>query len=134
MEVITQEYETVNADTTVDFLKRLEERIPATKIHLICDNATSNRNKKVEEYVKNSKLIEIHYLPPYSPNLNSIERLWRVMREKVTYNKVYKQFKEFSRAIREFFYEEVNQLKQLLRRRINDNFQKIRINPLQTSI
>jgi len=134
MQVIAQEYETVNADSTVDFLKRLEETIPATKIHLICDNASSNRCKKVQEYVKNSKRIEIHYLPPYSPNLNPIERLWKVMREQVTYNQVYKQFNDFSSAMRGFFYEEVNRLKQLLRRRINDNFQKIRINPLQTSI
>jgi len=134
MEVIAQEYETVNADTTVDFLKRLEEKNPATKIYLICDNASSNRCKKVQEYVKKSKWIEIHYLPPYSPNLNPIERLWKVMREEVTYNKTHKQFKEFSSAIREFFNEKVNRLKQLLRRRINDNFQKIHINPLQTSI
>jgi transposase len=134
MQIIAQEYETVNADSTVDFLKKLEEKIPATKIYLICDNASPNRCKKVQGYVKNSKRIEIHYLPPYSPNLNPIERLWKVMREEVTYNKMHKEFKDFSNAMREFFYEKVKQLKQLLRRRINDNFQKIHINPLQTSI
>lgn len=37
--------------------------------------------KKLEEYLKTSK-IQVHYLPPYSPNLNPIERLWKVMREK----------------------------------------------------
>jgi transposase len=114
MQIVAQEYETVNADSTVDFLKRLEEKIPASKIYLICDNASPNRCKKVQGYVKNSKRIEIHYLPPYSPNLNPIERLWKVMREEVTYNKMNKEFKDFSNAMREFFYEKVKQLKQFL--------------------
>ncbi|WP_408633529.1 transposase [Parachlamydia acanthamoebae] len=47
----------------------------------MCDNGRSNKNKKVEEYLKTSK-IKIHYLPPYSPNLNPIERLWKVLRQK----------------------------------------------------
>ncbi|KIA76341.1 hypothetical protein DB43_AK00010 [Parachlamydia acanthamoebae] len=50
-------------------------------MHIICDNGRSNKNKKVEEYLKTSK-IKIHYLPPYSPNLNPIERLWKVLRQK----------------------------------------------------
>ncbi|KIA76087.1 hypothetical protein DB43_AV00010 [Parachlamydia acanthamoebae] len=52
-------------------------------MHIICDNGRSNKNKKVEEYLKTSK-IKIHYLPPYSPNLNPIERLWKVLRQKKT--------------------------------------------------
>ncbi len=56
------------------------------------------------------------------------------MREEVTHNKVYPQFQEFSNAMREFFDKRVSQLRQVLRRRINDNFQKIHINPPQTSI
>jgi transposase len=31
-------------------------------------------------------------LPPYSPNLNLIERFWRFFHKKVTYNKYYEDF------------------------------------------
>lgn len=133
-EIITQEYETVNAESVIDFLKRLEQKVDAKTIHVICDNGKANRNKAVQEYLRNSQKIQIHYLPPYSPNLNPIERVWKLMKEEVTYNKVYKQFKDFSAAIRNFFSREIYHLRGVLRRRINDNFQNIPINPVQTSI
>ena len=84
-------------------------------------------NKKINEFLITSK-IKIHYLPPYSPNLNPIERLWKVMREKKTYNKCYEKFIDFREAIRTFFFEEIPEMKSQLVKRINDNFQKITIN------
>ena len=33
--------------------------------------------------------IKLHSLPPYSPNLNPIERLWKVMNEHVRNNKFF---------------------------------------------
>ena len=55
------------------------------KIYFIVDNApyyTSNivKSRAVEFG------ITIVYLPPYSPNLNPIERLWKYMNEKVRNN------------------------------------------------
>ena len=41
-----------------------------------------------------SKLI-MHILPPYSPNLNPIERLWKVMNELSRNNQVFKTFHDF---------------------------------------
>jgi transposase len=129
MKVFTQEYETVDGDSTISFFKDLENSSSAKTIHIICDNGRSNKNKKVEEYLKTSK-IKIHYLPPYSPNLNSIERLWKVMREKKTYNKCYEKFEDFKKEIRKFFYEEVPKMKDVLAARINDNFQRIELNTI----
>ena len=88
----------------------------------------------MQKYLDGQTKIQIHYLPPYSPNLNAIERLWKVMRECVTYNKIYQKFNEFTEKIRDFFTIGVVNLKDMLSRRINDNFQKIELNPLQTSI
>lgn len=81
MELFVQEYGTVDADSMIAFFTGLESSSKASKIHIICDNGRSNKNKKVEVYFKTSK-IKIHYLPPYSPNLNPIERLWKVLRQK----------------------------------------------------
>lgn len=127
MEVFAREYDTIDADSVINFLKDLEKSSCAKSIHIICDNGRSNKNKKINEFLIASK-IKIHYLPPYSPNLNPIERLWKVMREKKTYNKCYEKFIDFSEAIRTFFFEEIPEIKEQLGKRINDNFQKITIN------
>ena len=47
--------------------------------------------------------ITLHYLPPYSPNLNPIERLWKVMNEYVRNNRFFKSAKEFKKEILTFF-------------------------------
>jgi len=134
MQIITKEYRTVDAASMVDFLKALDNGTDATKIHLILDNGRSNKNKEVEQYLDNQIKIQIHYLPPYSPNLNAIERLWKIMRECTTYNKMYSKFSDFTEKIRDFFITGVINLKDMLKKRINDKFQKIELNPLQTSI
>lgn len=134
IKIVTKEYPTIGAVDVVKFLHELEENISAKTIHLICDNSKAHRNKAVYEYIKKSAKFKIHYLPPYSPNLNPIERLWKVLREQVTYNRVYFSFKEFRQAIRDFFNVRIGQLKGLLRRRINDHFQRMNINTLQTPI
>lgn len=102
MDVFTREYDAINAESIISFFTDLEQKHPNKIIHIICDNGRSNKNKELEEYLKYSR-IKIHYLPPYSPNLNAIERLWKVMREHVSYNKIYSRFAEFADAVRYFF-------------------------------
>ena len=132
MKVVAGEYDTVDAKNMVEFLKKLENASEASKVHVICDNGRANKNKELEEYLKTSK-IEIHYLPPYSPNLNAIERLWKIMREKTTYNRCYESFAEFGKAIRDFFYEGIPKMNEILNKRINDNFQEIELNSILLS-
>jgi transposase len=43
------------------------------------------------------------FLPTYSPNLNLIERLWKVMNKAVLYNRYYEKFAHFKKAIMDFF-------------------------------
>ena len=99
-------------------------------IHVILDNAKSNKNKKLAEFIKSSK-IRLHYLPPYSPNLNPIERLWKIMREKTLYNRFYDSADLFFDAVRNFFQKTVPKNIELLKSRINDNFQTIELNPIK---
>lgn len=54
----------------------------ATKIYIIADNARYYNNKQLVETFKNT-VIEVIHLPPYCPNLNLIERLWKWLRAKV---------------------------------------------------
>jgi transposase len=43
--------------------------------------------------------IELLYLPPYSPNLNLIERLWKFVKKKCLYSTYYGNFNDLKRAI-----------------------------------
>lgn len=122
--IIHREVEKVNADSIKAFLKSLRNRHSrGEKIHLIWDNAGYHKSKEVKAFAKKLN-IKIHYLPPYSPNLNPIERLWKVMHEEVTYNQYYKSFSDFHDAVFGFF-KQIGRRKILLRSRLTDNFQII---------
>ncbi|MCG6220114.1 transposase, partial [Vibrio diabolicus] len=70
--------------------------------------------------------IELHYLPPYSPNLNPIERLWKVMNEKSRNNVYFKRKRDFKAAIDQFFAVTLPEIAGSLTSRINDNFQVLK--------
>jgi transposase len=57
----------------------LEER--EGKCALVLDDASCNKGIRVREQAKASQII-LKYQPPYSPDLNLIERLWKFMRKK----------------------------------------------------
>jgi len=102
-EVIAHDDVTINAQTTITFFQKVEHHYTAkTKIILIVDNARYYRNKDIAAYVKDSR-IELVFLPPYSPNLNLIERLWKFMRKKLLKSVYYETFKEFKAAVLQFF-------------------------------
>jgi transposase len=128
--VVIQEDQTLNAESTIRFFQKIEEAYPdKRKIHVFCDNAPYYRNQAVKQYLKTSK-ISLHFLPPYSPNLNPIERLWKWMKERVIYNTYYEHFEDFKGAILGFFtvLSTVSMdsiLGQALRSRVRDKFRPI---------
>lgn len=112
----------VDAVNIGDFLWQLRQANPGKyHVHLIWDNARPHKNDEVHNFAKELG-IKLHYLPPYSPNLNPVERVWKLMHESVRYNKYYGKFSEFTEAILEFF-KSISRKKNILRRRITDNFQ-----------
>jgi transposase len=120
--VIMEEFKTINTDTILKFLKTIETSYPqASKIYTICDNAAYHKSTIVKDYLKSSR-IELVYLPGYSPNLNPIERLWKLMKQKTTHNKYYEKFSDFTTAVRNFFTADTVKLQQLIAARINDKF------------
>ena len=73
------------------------------KIKMFLDNAPYNRAYDVQE--KAVELgIELEYLPPYSPNLNLIERLWKYFKKRIMKNKYYESFELFCETIQSFFF------------------------------
>jgi len=47
--------------------------------------------------------IQLVYLPPYAPNLNLIERVWKFFKKMILYNKYYPTFSEFKEVCLSFF-------------------------------
>ena len=123
-EVLIHHDVTLNAASTIEFLTKLEASYPTKKlIYVFCDNARYYRNKDVVKFLETSK-ISMQFLPPYSPNLNAIERLWKLLNERVLYNKYYEKFLTFKNAVYEFF-EGTSDLKEVLNLRVTDNFRPI---------
>lgn len=120
--IVYENTEKVNSESLKAFLTKLLNKHPGdNKIHAILDNAGYHKSEEVKNHAK-LLLIELHFLPPYSPNLNPIERLWKIMHEQVSYNKYYEKFSEFTDATLEFF-RTIARKKKLLQSRITDNFQ-----------
>lgn len=125
MQVTIGSYETIDSETMVQYFDRLKVAYPkAPKIHLILDRGPYNISIVTRDAAK-KKGIQLHYLPPYSPNLNPIERLWKVMNEHVRNNRVFESAKEFRREITNFFDVTWPQIAMASIDRINDNFQRI---------
>jgi len=99
MKVVSFRPEKVNAETPIVFFKKLKSAYPETKtISLFLDNAGYCTSKEVKEAAPKIG-IKWHDLPPYSPNLNPIERLWKVMNEKVRNNRFFTSTASFRDAI-----------------------------------
>lgn len=103
LEVVVRQEESITSEAVIKLLEQLEAKHsgPGT-IYFICDNARYYKSKELAEWLENSRF-KMVYLPPYSPNLNIIERLWKYFRKEVMANRYYATFADFRRATSEFF-------------------------------
>lgn len=87
----TLEFPFVNTDCMNIFLKEMSFNLKR-KITIIMDNASWHKSKALEIPAN----IEIIYLPPYSPELNPVERLWLYIKQKVMKNRVFENLEQLS--------------------------------------
>lgn len=65
-----------------------------SKIILVLDNVRYHHAKLLKKWLQKHPKLELIYLPPYSPELNPIERAWWYMRKKITHNRFVKSMEE----------------------------------------
>ena len=127
MKLVTTFPETVNSQTLAEHFARLRRSYPRTKfftLNIILDQGSYCVSKATQ--AEATRLgIKLWHLPPYSPNLNLIERVWKVMNEEVRDNIYFPDAKTFISAIKDFFLNHWNKLFKLLTTRFSDNFQVI---------
>lgn len=123
-QVIFVEDERINAQTMIALLQQILKTQKEGKIHIILDNARYYHAMIVKEFLTDNPRIRLHFLPPYSPNLNIIERLWHILKKKVVYNKFHLRFCDFKTAVMKFFEDEV-WMSEEFENVLTDNFQII---------
>lgn len=124
-EVLHIEDERINSQTMIASLNQVLEKQRKGLIHIVLDNAKYYHAHVVKDFLTENPRIKLHFLPPYSPNLNIIERLWHILKKNVVYNKFYLEFQDFNKEVNLFFEKKIWKKKEY-QRSLTDNFQIIK--------
>ncbi|MBM4457458.1 MAG: IS630 family transposase [Chloroflexi bacterium] len=112
----------IDQDKLVEFLPLLRTQHPGPgKLYLLLDNARYNYTQAVSAEARRQG-IQLDYLPPYSPNLNPIERLWKFARKEFFKDKYRETFAIFRSQLDDFF-AHLDQYRDRLRSLITTNFE-----------
>ena len=101
--ILTKKVTVVTNDTYITateictMLKKVASEYAGKVIHIALDNARYQKCDTVRD-LANELGIELVYIPPYSPNLNLIERLWKLVKGKLR-SKYYSDFSLFKSTI-----------------------------------
>ncbi len=99
VDFVTKEVVTVTNDTYItatevcEILRKISAKYTGRTIHLVLDNARYQKCKAVQGLAA-ELCIDLVYIPPYSPNLNLIERLWKFVKSELR-TKYYDDFEVF---------------------------------------
>jgi len=122
MDVTIAAHETIDSKAMEKHFSALRKKYPkAPKIHVIADRGSYNTSRETKDAAEEYGIV-LHHLPPYSPNLNPIERLWKIMNEVARNNRVFKTVADFRQSIEDFFHKWPEIALSMIDR-INDNFQ-----------
>jgi len=95
-----------NAGTFWDFLKQLRRSAckSGRKVYVISDNARYHHAALHKEWRSdNSDQFSIGFLPPYSPELNPIERVWKLVRRMCLHNCYFPDLELVSESVEKLF-------------------------------
>ena len=70
------------------------------RVVLVIDNAPWHAGASVDDALRDNPHLEFYRLPPYSPQLNPIERFWRVLRRRATHNRLFDTLADLKRSVR----------------------------------
>jgi len=105
-ELISREVEKFDRFAMIDFLQAVleKEKHHNQPIYIILDNARPHRAKDVQTVVvAPQSRIRLLFLPPYSPDLNPAENIWRQLRKERTHNMLFKTIALLRETVCDFF-------------------------------
>jgi hypothetical protein len=86
-----------------DHLRHVGRMYPTdqfARVVLLIDNAPWHRGKPVDEAMAENRHLEFKRLPSYSPQLNPIERFWKVLRRRATHNRLFDTIADLKKSVR----------------------------------
>ncbi len=87
----------ITATEVCEMLKKIADEYVGKEVHLVLDNARYQKCRIVQE-LAGQLGIHLEYIPPYSPNLNLIERIWKFVKGEIS-SKYYDDFDAFKQKI-----------------------------------
>ncbi len=70
------------------------------RVVILIDNAPWHRGKPIDEALGDNPHLEFKRLPSYSPQLNPIERFWKILRRRATHNRLFDTLADLRRSVR----------------------------------
>jgi transposase len=99
--LVAQEEEKFNAQSIEAFFEKLHKhRTENTVMVVIIDNARFHHAKALQKWLDDHKAdFVLEFLPPYSPELNHIERVWKLLRRLCTHNQYFDCLDKLRQAV-----------------------------------
>lgn len=123
MDITVLSEKTIDTGAMKRLIRELDRKRNKGEIYLIVDNARYNHSRELKAFLTHYPEIHMVYLPPYSPNLNIIERLWRFFHQKHR-DKYFEKFTDFEKEVLTFF-KNINQYNGDLKTLLTDSFQTL---------
>jgi hypothetical protein len=70
------------------------------RVVILIDNAPWHRGRPIDEALRDNPHLEFKRLPSYSPQLNPIERFWKILRRRATHNRLFDTLADLKASIR----------------------------------
>lgn len=81
-------------------LRRLARRFAGWRVYLYVDGAGWHKGDAVDAFLAAHPHFDLHYLPSYHPELNPVDRLWKVLRYEATTNRYFPALNDLWQDIR----------------------------------
>ena len=102
-ELFCMESPSCNAETFLQFLQYVVTENPDKHLVMVLDNARIHHAKLIQPFLTHhEERLTLLFLPPYSPNLNLLERIWKWLKESVIANRFHASQKEIRSSILSF--------------------------------
>ncbi len=89
--------ESANLEAFREFLEEIRRDRP--RLFMVLDNASYHKSKAVKEYVESAGGdVELEFLPPYTPQLNPVETVWRDLKKRLA-GRFFRSLDELKAAI-----------------------------------
>ena len=83
-----------NMFITVEVLNKLRQIYPSQQLLLVWDNCGWHRGSEVQKWIRKDKRTKTLHFPPYTPDLNPQEHVWKAGRKAVTHNQYIQKIEE----------------------------------------